>query len=290
MLWVSTGISEISSSNSVPPFGLAEEALAVGVGAGESAADGPEQLAFDQFAGQGGAVDLDDLAFAAGAQGMEEVGDDFLAGAALPSDEDGDIARRDAVDLADHVPHGGALEDGRRGSAHRLEGAPESAGLLVLALVFDGVLHVGQQLLAVELDIFAEKIEGAALDGLDRPGDGLVVAGSAGQDDDLGVGPAFLELGQQVQPVGIGQLDVQQDQVRLVLGQGPLERGAAVGRRRPGNQSSRSAVKTAALVFVIVNYQDFALHRNLLRLRTQARVNARNSARCSGERSARRSG
>ena len=271
------------------PFGLAEEALAVGVGPGESAADGPEQLAFDQFAGQGGAVDLDDLAFAAGAQGMEEVGDDFLAGAALPSDEDGDIARRDAVDLADHVPHGGALEDGRRGSAHRLEGAPESAGLLVLALGFDGVLHVGQQLLAVELDIFAEKIEGAALDGLDRPGDGLVVAGSAGQDDDVGVGPAFPELGQQVQPVGIGQLDIQQDQVRLVLGQGPLERGAAVGSRdlvivfQERRQDS-------ALVFVIVNYQDFALHRNLLRLRTQARINARNSARCSEERCARRSG
>ena len=49
-------------------FGLAEQAFAIGMRAGESAFHGAEQFAFDQFARQRGAIDLDDAVLAARAQ------------------------------------------------------------------------------------------------------------------------------------------------------------------------------------------------------------------------------
>ena len=89
---------------------MAEQSLAVGVRAGEGAFHGAEQLALDQFARQGGAIDLDDLALAAWAESMDEVGDHFLAGAALAGNQHGHIARRDALDRAHDITHHHALE------------------------------------------------------------------------------------------------------------------------------------------------------------------------------------
>ncbi len=94
-----------------PAFRQPKQSIAIGVRAGEGAFHGAEELAFDQFARQGGAIDLDDLALAARAESMDEVGDHFLAGSALAGNQHGHIAGRDALDRAHDVAHHDTLED-----------------------------------------------------------------------------------------------------------------------------------------------------------------------------------
>ena len=60
-------------------FGLAEKTFAIGMRAGERAFDRAEQFAFNQFAGKGGAIDFDDFIFAARAQCVDQIRDDFFA-------------------------------------------------------------------------------------------------------------------------------------------------------------------------------------------------------------------
>src|SRR5262249_53334119 len=69
----------------------------VAVGAGEGAAAVAEELAFDEVAGDGGAVEGDEGLVGAGGVGMNGAGDDFLAGAALAGDEDVDGRAGDAL-------------------------------------------------------------------------------------------------------------------------------------------------------------------------------------------------
>jgi hypothetical protein len=178
-------------------FGLLEEAFAIHVGAGEGAFDGAEELAFDQFAGQGGAVDLDERAFAAGAEVVDEVGDDFLAGAAFAGDEDGDVAGGDFFDGADDGFHGHALENGGGAAAHGGEGFAQGTGLFVEAFVFEGALDGEEEGLGVE-GLVLEMV-GAALGGFD----GGIKGGVAGEDDDFGVGPLLFYLGQEFQAVAV---------------------------------------------------------------------------------------
>ena len=204
-------------------FRLAEKTFAVGVRAGERAFDRTEQFAFDQFAGQGGAIDFDDFVFAARTERVEEVGDDFLAGAAFAGDEHGDIAGGDAFNGAHDFLHGGAAENGRRRAAHRFQRAPERAVFLVLLLAFDGALDVGHQLFIFKR--LGEKVIGAAASGFDGHADGAV----SGEHDDFGVGPAFFDLRQQFQAVGIRQFHVEQHHVGRWLGKGLLQRRAVVG-------------------------------------------------------------
>ena len=64
-----------------------------------------EQLAFDQFAGYRGAVDLDERLLRPGRAAMDGAGDQFLAGAVLAGNEDAGAGRghlvRDAQQLLD---------------------------------------------------------------------------------------------------------------------------------------------------------------------------------------------
>ena len=191
--------------------------------AGERAFDRAEQFTFNQFAGQGGAIDFDDFVFAARTERVEQVGDDFLAGAALAGDEHGDVAGGDAFNGADDFLHGGAAEDGRGGAAHGFERAPERAVFLVLLLAFDGALDIGHQLFVFER--LGEEVIGAAATGFHGHADGAV----SGEHDDLGVGPAFFDLRQQFQAVGIRQFHVEQHHVGRGLGEGLLQRRAVVG-------------------------------------------------------------
>ena len=163
--------------------------------AGVGALHGTEQLALDEFTRQGGAVDLDDPALAARAEGVQEIGNDFLAGAALAGDQNGHVAGGDAFDGADDLAHGGAVEHWRGAAAHGFEGAPQHAGFLGVAAGFHGVGDVGKQLAGVEpLTRPADEVERAALGGRHRPRYRLgITLRRAGQHDDLGFGPALLE-------------------------------------------------------------------------------------------------
>ena len=92
-----------------------------------------------------------------------------------------------------------ALLENRRGrAAHGFQRAPQGAVFLALLLVLDGALHVGQQLAVLER--LGEKIIRAALGRLPPP---WLHRGLAGQHDDFGVGPAFFDLRQQLQAVGV---------------------------------------------------------------------------------------
>ena len=128
-------------------FGLAKQAFAIGVGTGKGPFHGTEQLALDQLARQRRAVDLDDSALAARAEGMDEVGDYFLARAALTGNEHGDVAGRNALDSADDLAHHDALEHRRGGAAHGFERAPQHAGFFRVLTAFQRVVHIGQEFL-----------------------------------------------------------------------------------------------------------------------------------------------
>ena len=91
------------------------------------------------------------------------------------------------------------------------------------------VIHIGQQLLDIELGGFADKVERAALGRLDRPRNRLFVARRSGQDDDLGIRPALLDTRQQVRGRCRRQLNVQQHQIGLFLCKRFFQRRLTVG-------------------------------------------------------------
>ena len=100
-----------------------------------------EQLALDQFAGQRGAIDLDDAVLGARAQRVDQIGDDFLAGAAFAGDQNGHVAGRHAFDGAHDGLQGGALENRGRAAAHGGERPAERIVLLLLLAVFDRAVN-----------------------------------------------------------------------------------------------------------------------------------------------------
>src|ERR1035441_3303021 len=77
---------------------------------------------------------------------MDEVGDDFLAGAAFAGDEQGNVALGDALDGVDHLLHGRAAENRRSRAAHGLQRVAEGDVFLALPFALDGAFHVGEQL------------------------------------------------------------------------------------------------------------------------------------------------
>ena len=69
----------------------------IAFGAGEGAAAVAEQLAFEQVAGDGGAVEGDERFLCAVGEFVDGACEDFLAGPALPGDEDVDVCASDAL-------------------------------------------------------------------------------------------------------------------------------------------------------------------------------------------------
>ena len=86
-----------------------------------------EQLGLDQVRGDGAAVDGDEGAPAPGAGLVDGAGEQFLAGAGLALDQDGDGARGGAAGAGDGALHGGAaVDDGVEfgGGGRQAEGEP----------------------------------------------------------------------------------------------------------------------------------------------------------------------
>src|SRR5690606_36691236 len=125
---------------------LLEEAALARVRARERALLVAEELALDQLARNGGAVDLDEGGVLARAQPVDGAADELLAGAALPGDEHARLGGRHLVDVLKQL-------------LHRRAGADHLVASLELALhLFDGaaeprrsdaVLHADQDALAV---------------------------------------------------------------------------------------------------------------------------------------------
>ena len=107
--------------------GAADEAGVVAVGAGERAAAVAEELAFEQVAGHGGAIEGDEGLPGAIGEVVDGAGENLLAGAAVAGDEDIDVGGSDAAGEGHQLAHvagddgvvaaGGEVLDGpQRGS------------------------------------------------------------------------------------------------------------------------------------------------------------------------------
>src|SRR5579862_2277841 len=80
-------------------------------GAGKTTLGVPEELGFDEFLGNGGAIDFNKRLVAAEAGGVQRAGDQFLAGSAFSVDQDATVGWRGQSDLLPERLHGNALAD-----------------------------------------------------------------------------------------------------------------------------------------------------------------------------------
>src|SRR4029078_3776449 len=83
-----------------------ERALAIAIGAGEAAAHVSEEFRFEEGVGQGRAIHCDEGGTPAGAVGVYERGNDFLASPTFASYENLRVASRRIRDFFVKRPHG----------------------------------------------------------------------------------------------------------------------------------------------------------------------------------------
>jgi hypothetical protein len=171
-----------------------------------------EELAFEEFPGDGGAVDGDKGFFGPLAAGMDGACDEFLTGAALAGDKDGGIGFGDVGNGSINGLHLGA-----------------DANHFVEAEAFRGWSAVGLFFQSVEDDCIAngnfeawhvngliEEIEGPELHAFDSVVNGAIAGND--NDGDGFVGSAdFLEKGNTI---GVGEFNVQEDDAGAIVGYG----------------------------------------------------------------------
>ncbi|MNQ38035.1 hypothetical protein D3C85_515970 [compost metagenome] len=139
--------------------------LAIPLSSGKGSLHMAEDLALHQIVGNGGAVERDEGLIPARAALMDRLGTDLLAGAALPRDEDGRLARRRALyDAIDRLHRHGGADEARKGAA--LEVLPVLGHQRAELLMLEGVAGGGAQPLAVER--LGQEIEGTAAHRLHR--------------------------------------------------------------------------------------------------------------------------
>ena len=164
-----------------PAVGVLEAALAGREGPGERAFLVSEEFALQDAFAEGGAVEGDEVAAAAGRVVVQGLGDEFLAGAALALDEDGGVGRGDLAQRLDDAPHRLRLADDPLEPEPLLELLGELLGAADEAPVLQGLGHAVAQFGQVQG--LGDVVGGALADGLD----GGLDRGVAGDDDDLGL-------------------------------------------------------------------------------------------------------
>ena len=204
---------------------LAELAL---VGAGEGAALVAEELGLEELEGEGGAVDLDEGALAAGGAVVDGAGDELLADAGLAPDEDGGIGVGDLIDhFLDGLHARAVLEHPVVLGAAPLELAPQH--LLPEMLDFPLKCGLFQHILdraadVVTLQRLGQKIAGSSFHGLDdRPG-----LTERGDHDHGGTRTRFSHALEERQAVLSAQADVEEHHRRLQF-VCPLQPSGGVG-------------------------------------------------------------
>ena len=206
--------------------GILEAADMAVEGAGEGALLMAEQDRFDEIGGDGAAIDGVELLLAARAGGVDRLGDDLLARAALALDQHRDAGA------------GGLGGDGERGAelgrrADDLLEAQRLADLLGerpqlarrLAAVGGGVERGEQPVGRERLD---DEIAGAGAHRVDRDMD--VVLG--GEDEQGQIGPERADAADQLDALLAGQPVIEQDRVELGLLRDPSSICAARRRSR----------------------------------------------------------
>src|SRR5262245_1523953 len=191
------------------PLGHLEEPFLVGLGARKGTLLVPEQFGLDQVLRNGRTVYLDEGALGPLGVVVDRVGDQLLAGAVLPLNQDIGVAAGYAFHQLEHLVHLLALADDVAEAELPFHLHLEEGVLVDEIPALDGPLEHGQQ--RIGLDRLLDEAVRAPLHRLD----GLRHAAVAGDDDDFRVGVRLLELPQQLQPVDVGQHHVRDDNVGL---------------------------------------------------------------------------
>ena len=205
---VSSGMSPISSSSSVPPSAISNlpsRALTAPVKAPRSWPNSSLSTSSREKAAQ---LTLISGRAAARAVVVQRVGDQLLAGAARAADQHREVGRRHLADHVEHALHGGALAD------QVLEAIRVRRLLLKqpqIAAQRHALEHaLDHQLELVVVERLRHVVGGAELHRLD--GDLLRAVG--GDHDDRGVGRVLLDPAQQVHAGHLPEVEVGDDDVR----------------------------------------------------------------------------
>ena len=179
---------------------------------GERAALVAEELALEKRLRQPGQVHRHEGRPRTGRVRVNRPGDHLLARARRSGDEDLHVGGRRAADRLPHLAHGRAAADqvwvGGAGRGGAFAEADDERARAHGAT--DDVAQLRQ------IDRLGDVIEGAETHGADHP---LAVVERGHHDDRNGVGPARAHLGQKIETVPVGQLQIEEDAVVLAAGE-----------------------------------------------------------------------
>ena len=160
------GMSPISSRKSGPPLGGFEQALPVRVGPGEGPPDVAEEFAFEERLRDRPATDDDERAFGPLAPAVQGAGDQLLARAGLPVDQDGAGRGGGSLNGPEDLLHPGAPPHELLKPVIPLHLLPQAAVLIDQSLLLHGPAYDVPDL--VQFEGFGQVVAGPELHGLDR--------------------------------------------------------------------------------------------------------------------------
>ncbi len=229
--------------------GLANQALARAHGARVRALGMAEELGLQQVVRNRAAVDRHERALGAAAAVVDRLRDELLAGAALAGDEHVGIGVGDAVDHVVHAADAVALADQLAAAEHALEAALEHGVLLAHAQLVHGPLDREQEVVVVEgLD---DVVGGAGAQRLDCALD----RGEAGHQDDRRVLVALAQRADDVDAAHVGQPQVADDEVEVLVARAVEAVGAAADELAGVTGHAQHALHAFADAGVVVDHQ-----------------------------------
>ena len=176
-------------------------------GAGEGAFFVAEEFGFDEFGGNGGAIEGDEGVFVARRFFVDGAGDEFLAGAGFAEDADAGFAGGDAIDLREEFRHGGAGAD----EFVLAEAVAEFAVFVLEAGEFESIFDGEEKLIGGER--LFEEIESAEAGGFD----GHFDVGLAGDQNDGSLQAGFFQFFEEFEAAFAGHDHVGEDEVEALV-------------------------------------------------------------------------
>ena len=201
-----------------------------------------EQLAFQEGLGDCGAVHLDERLCRPGPCLMDQGGNELLARAALPGDQDGSRCRCRFLRGLEDLQHPGI-------PCH-----DAAARLLVVRLRRGELMDLVEE--PPEVGRFLVEIDRAVLHGQHR----VVDAGMTRKDDHLDVRVGSTEDLQKVDPPDAGHTDVEDDEVHARARQDGRCLARIAGRDCAKSFLREDFRKGEAELFLVVNDQDLVVH------------------------------
>jgi hypothetical protein len=189
-------------------IGILELAELPLLGSRERALFEAEELALQELRGQGGAIHLDEGTLAAGRELVQGAGHELLAGAALASDQDGDVRVRHLLDDLAHLAHLGSVPSQDHHLGLVAGPTAQLRDLLLERALLERLLE--GQLELFHLEGLAQEVRGPEAHRLDD-GARLTVSG---QHHHGHVREALLEALEGLETVHARQDHVQGDQIR----------------------------------------------------------------------------